>query len=377
MKKLTLLLSVFTAVFSVSCVQVTKTWEEPFTKIEEDIVYHNKKYMKSKAMYVPHGVDETRMGKWMKFNFAIERGNKEINEAGMPSKLNPDYLDTTDWGNFTREYAHTIQRTKCFAIGQMTEVLADGKARELTFNGLTNTDELDPSTMSPVQGLLHITPMLNHSSAVSHISFFRGGNYLRTTTSNIKVICDPLFAKNNEPIDEFASFEVQAKGVFYSKEDEYGKPVSGVQFDPTNLHTLHVMLIRASLVKVLNELYKTFPVGGPIVNFDPNDRVAVIRASRAEGAQPEMEFVIYARKRSDGADAVRVPLFNATMVTLGGTGTSTLEIWRENTSSKTAKAIINKIYTDFKSAKDEYDFFGCSDGLAQWPEGLSRSFTED
>lgn len=369
MKKLTLLLSIFTAFFTVSCVHVTKTWEEVFAQVEEDIDYHDKKFMKSKTMYVPHGVDESRLGKWMKFNFSIERGDKDQNK--------PDYLDDTDWRNFTIEYADGIQRTKCYAIGQMTEVLADGTKRRLTRDGIENAPELDPSKMSPVQGYLHIIPLLNSGESTSNISIFRGGGRKRTTTSNIKVICNPLNAENNEPIDEFASFNVQARGTYYGRENKLGDHRSGMIPSSTNLHTLHVMLIRASLVKTLIELYKTFPVGGPIVNFDPDDGVAVIRASRAEGAQPEMEFVVYAMKKSDGKDALRVPLFNATMVTLAGTGTSTLKIWRKNTSSKTAKAIIEKVYTDFSAAKREYDFYGCSDGLAQWPEGISRSFTED
>ena len=76
MKKLTLLLSIFSAFFTVSCVPMTKTWEEVFAQVEEDIDYHDKKFMKSKTMYVPHGVDESRLGKWMKFNFSIERGDR-------------------------------------------------------------------------------------------------------------------------------------------------------------------------------------------------------------------------------------------------------------------------------------------------------------
>ena len=64
-------------------------------------------------------------------------------------------------------------------------------------------------------------------------------------------------------------------------------------------------------------------------------------------------------------------------VSVGQTGTTTLKIWRKN-SEKTAKKIIKQINEDFNAAKSEYNFYGCSDGLAHWPDYMPRSFaTED
>ena len=40
---------------------------------------------------------------------------------------------------------------------------------------------------------------------------------------------------------------------------------------------------------------------------------------------------------------------------------------------KFAKKIIKKIEDDFAEAKEEYDFYACSDGFAEWPDFIERS----
>lgn len=368
MKKISLFLFAVVAVLGSSCVQVTKSMDEVFAPIEEEIAYHNKKYMKSKSIYVPHGVDEKNLGTF-KFNLAFEqddlRNNYDVNG-----------FDEKGWKQFRREYNNAINGTNRLPRAQSSgPALSDRQARREANNGVTRTKDLDYSKMSEAEGLLHINPTLSMSDSQAKIGFFRGGGYLVTTTSTMKITCDPLNAENNESLESFQSFSVQTKGIIKQRANKYGETISGFVFDDTVLNELHLMQARATLVKFFNKIYELFPAGGPVVNFD-EDGNAVIRASRSTGVQPDMEFVIYAKKKADGDAAIRVPLFNATAVSVGQTGTTTLKIWRKN-SEKTAKKIIKQINENFSAAKSEYDFYGCSDGLAHWPDFIDRAFDNE
>ena len=377
MKKITLLLSVFAAVFTVSCVDVTENWNEVYAKYEEGIEYHDKAYMKSRKMEVPHNVDEKNY-KPMKFIFAFEQDESE--NRGVDAKYNLNWLSTREWKTFKREFEHSLERTKRFAAGQMMQVLADKEARKFNEDGVIYLKRLDPSKIQLFEEIVNCTPTFEVTEAISDLNFFQGGGKLKTTTTILKLICVPLHAGNNEVMEEFGSFSLQTNGTFTQRYDKYGHPKGGLIFSDTEIEALHQAQGAATIVKTINKIYSLFPVGGPIVNFDPDDGdgVAIIKASSDDGVQPEMQFVIYAMKKSDGDAAVRVPLFNATLVTLGRTGNSTLRIWRKNTSSKTAKEIIKKVFTDFNAAKRDYDFYGCSDGLGEWPSAIiDRAFTED
>ena len=368
MKKIHFLLFIGIALLGSSCIHVTKSMDEVFAPIEEEIVYHDKKFMKSKAMYVPHGVDEKNLGAF-KFNMAFEqdapRGAYDVNG-----------FDRKGWQQFQREYDNAIKGTNRLPRAQTAGAgLSDSQARRDANNGVTRTAELDYSKMSEAQGLLHINPTLSMSDSQAKIGFFRGGGYLVTTTSTMKITCDPLRADNNETLDSFQSFSVQTKGVITQRANKYGDVTSGFVFNSTVVDDLHLMQARATLVMFFNKLYELFPVGGSVVNFD-EDGNAVIRASRSTGVQPDMEFVIYAMRKADGDAAIRVPLFNATAVSVGQTGSTTLKIWRKN-SEKTAKKIIKQIDQDFGAAKSEYNFYGCSDGLAHWPDFIQKAFNSN
>ena len=368
MKIITFLLSATVAVLTTSCsVHVTKNMSEVFRDVEEDIQYHNVKYMKSKKMYVPHGVDEKNLGA-LKFNFAF--GQDEAD-----SGYDVNVFDKKEWDIYKREFVNAFAATKRFPLGQLNDVLSDRDARVAANNGVTRTKELDVSAMSEVGGLLHIHPTLTMTNSEKKIGFFRGGGYSSMSVNTMKTTCDPLYAENNEQVDAIQSFSVQVTGTIYQRKNKMRVVTRGIVLDNSGLYDLHVMQMRASIVKFFLKIYELFPVGGPVVNFDEDDN-AVIRASRSTGVQPEMEFVIYAMKKADGDAAVRVPLFNATAVSVGQTGNTTLKIWRKN-SEKSAKKIIKMINENFDAAKAEYDFYGCSDGLAKWPDFVQRAFEEE
>lgn len=368
MKKISLFLLAIAGILSTSCVHVTKSMDEVFAPIEEDIAYHNKKYMKAKPIYVPHGVDEKNLGTF-KFNMAFAQDAPR-------NQYDVNGFDRKGWDQFRREYNNAINATNRLPRAQTSgPALSDNQARKEANNGVTKTRELDYSKMSEAEGLLHINPTLSMSDSQSKIGFFRGGGYLVTTTSTMKITCDPLRAENNESLESFQSFSVQTKGVIKQRANKYGETVSGFEFNETVLNDLHLLQARATLVKFFVKLYELFPAGGPVVNFD-EDGNAVIRASRSTGVQPDMEFVIYAMKKADGDAAIRVPLFNATAVSVGQTGTTTLKIWRKN-SEKSAKKIIKQIDENFSAAKAEYNFYGCSDGLAHWPDFIQRAFDSE
>ena len=377
MKKLTLLLSSFTALLTVSCVHVTKTPGEVFQGYEKEIEYHDMAYMKSRRMEVPHNVDENNY-KQLKFIFGFKQN--EMDSRGIPAERNINHLSPREWETFCQDFEHGLERTKRFATAQMLEVLADDAIRKYNEDGIIYLDRLDPSKMHMAEAIVHVRPTFETSEAYSDLNLFKGYGKLRTTTLTMKLICTPLQASNNEVLEAFQSLSVQTNGKIINRLDKYNKEDSGLVPDDTQSEAIHQAHGSVTLIKAIHKIYSAFPVGGPILNFDPDDEkgVAIIKASADDGVLPEMQFVIYAMKKSDGDAAIRVPLFNATLVTLGRTGNSTLRVWRENTSSKTAKEIIKKFRTDFNAAKREYDFYGCSDGLAEWPTLIiDRPFADE
>ena len=110
------------------------------------------------------------------------------------------------------------------------------------------------------------------------------------------------------------------------------------------------------------------------VNAEDNKTVQKPLVLRAETNAANMEMVVFALKKADGEDAIPVPLYNATAVTVGDQKSSTLKIWRKSKKSG-AQKIIAKIEKDLDEAKEEYDFIAASDGFAQWPDFVGQQNT--
>ena len=182
--------------------------------------------------------------------------------------------------------------------------------------------------------------------------------------------CNPVWAKNNKPLDWFPSFIIESKKTIYQKVTATGRVRDGMRLDtPQRREALRKELLHMSLVEFIDHIYNAFPAGGKVVNIE--DDMIAIKANRATGLQPNMEMVVYARAKGN-PDAMRIPLYNASIATMAQEGNSELQIWRKS-DKKSAKKIIEKINKDFAEAAEEYDFFGASSGLPNAPDFIKIS----
>lgn len=319
--------------------------------------------MENRDMRVPNGVDENKLGE-LKFNFAFRQGT-EI-EDGESADTNWNHFTKNEWGAFRREFENAVGGTKRFPIAQMLYGLADAELRQKSVNGVANVKELDPSALKEATGIFHITPLRTCSFNLSKRE--KSSNY------TLKLVVNPLEADNNSPMDSVQPFSVQVGCVINQRTDRAGRVIEGLRLsDRAKRDEFNIKLGRAAIVQFLNRMYKLFPTGGVIVNYDEGQ--FVLRGSRATGIQPNMEFVVYAMRKGD-PDAIRIALYNATAETVGQTGNTTLTVWRKSKKNN-AKKIISTIESDFNTALAEYDIYACSDGFAQWPDFIDRSGTSE
>ena len=350
------------ALSSCSSFEVTRDLSEALGDVERGIEYHDRAYMEKKPVKVPNGVNVSNLGE-LRFNFGFERGNQAAPGA---ENLNVNYLTDNEWNAFKREFENAVAGTKRFPIAQMHYGLADNELRKKTKNGLSNTKELDVSALKEATAIIHIIPMLSQSESLVKKE--------KTQVNTLKLVCNPLSAENNAPLDDFQPFSAEVRGKIYQKTDKMGNVVGGFRLYTTEeWEDYHIKLCRASIVQFFNKMYSMFPTGGKIAKID-EDGQAVLKAGRATGVQPNMEFVIFAMKKGD-PDAKPVALYNATVETVGQKDNSVLTIWRKTDKASGTK-IISLVEKDFDAALDEYDFYACSDGFAQWPDFIDR-ITED
>ena len=354
-------LASFSLVFmlcSCSSFEVTKDLSQALGDVERGIVYHDRAYMEKRPMKVPDGMNVGKLGE-LRFNFGFERGNKA--KPGEET-LNANYLTDNEWNAFKREFENAVAGTKRFPIAQIHYGLADNELRKKTRNGLSNTKELDVSALKEATAIIHIIPMLSQSESLVKKQ--------KTVVNTLKLVCNPLSAENNSPLDDFQPFSAEIRGTLYQKTDRMGNVVGGFRLYTTEeWEDYHIKLCRASIVQFFNKMYSMFPTGGAVTKID-EDGQAVLKAGRATGIQPNMEFVIFAMKKGD-PDSKPTALYNATVETVGQKSNSVLSIWRKS-DRKSAVKIIKLIEKDFEAARDEYDFYACSDGFAQWPDFIDR-----
>lgn len=146
--------------------------------------------------------------------------------------------------------------------------------------------------------------------------------------------------------------------------------------NPQQREEIHQEVFKKALVKFIEHIYNRFPAGGKIVEMDLENNLAVLKASRATGLMANLEMVIYARQKGN-PDAMRVPLYNATLETMGQEGSSELKIWRTNDSNSRAKKIIKLIGEDWDAASEEYEFWAASDGIAEPPDFINVAGGEE
>ncbi|MBE6356742.1 MAG: hypothetical protein E7058_06475 [Lentisphaerae bacterium] len=346
---------------SCSSFEPTRSLEEAFAHVENDLQYHNRQYMEQMQvgdnMVVP---DIKKIGK-LYFAVALE---KQGNSADDMSNSMSDEI----FAAFQREFENATAGCGRFPVAQMHHGLQDKNLRKKTHDGTANVADFDASELKKAEANIHVTPMRSQSSNADGVQ--------RTTTYTFKLVCNPLAAVNNAPMGDFPPFSVQFASDIRTITDRFGRTKEGLRLDDFRsnagnrlMNDLALRQGRAAIVKFFAHVYKCFPVGGMVTNFDEDGR-ALFKANRAMGLQKNMECVIFGIKKGD-PDAIAVPLFNATVTVLSQTGNSTLQIWRES-EKKTARRIIQKIRDDFDEAKEDYEFFACADGFAEWPDFVEQ-----
>ncbi len=357
MKRFFLFLLVSAITFLIiSCISVSDNVGNAFA--EMDIVFHDKKYMKSQDLKVPDGVNEKRFNK-LPFQVAFLKSSSRQNDGQLVSS---DTITEKEFGEFKKEFEAIVDASRRFPLSSRVNGLADSDLRQSARNGSVNITELDPSEMEEAQYLLNVTADMTYSSSQV--------GYQKKMITRITLTCNPVEAKNNKPISWFPATILPAQTTLYAKTDATGLVIDGVStYTARKREALHNEVFRKALVKFIDHIYNSFPTGGEVSDID-GDMISV-KASRATGLQPDMEMVVYAREKGN-QDAMRIPLYNATLVTMAQEGNSELKVWRE-TSSDRGKNIIKMIKKDFLSAKQQYDFFAASSGIPKPPDFIKVS----
>ena len=201
-------------------------------------------------------------------------------------------------------------------------------------------------------------------------TYYQSGSQAKETFA-ISLDVFPVEAKNNKPLAWFPKFQCNAKKDIYQEVSSTGFVLKGIDTtNPQQREAIHLEVFKKALVKFIEHIYNKFPAGGKVVEIDTENNMAVIKASRATGLMANLEMVIYARKKGK-LDAMRVPLYNATLETMGQEDSSELKIWRKNKSNSRAAKIITMIEKDWDAAIEEYDLWAASDGIAEPPDFIN------
>lgn len=349
-----LIFALGTTLLLCSCTTVTKDVGNAYADM--NIAFCNKDFMEDQELRVPNGINEKRFEK-LPFLIGFSQLNRSQN-----GEMTSDTLTDKEFSVLRKEFEQVIVSTKRFPVAQIIEGRADGDLRKAIRNGVANASELDASEMEKAEYIINVSAYLGNTSVQS--------GQQRKTTVTMTLVCNPVWAKNNRPLDWFPAFTITSKKDIFQKATATGRVLDGMRlYTAEQRELLHVELFRIALVKFIDHIYNAFPAGGKIVEVAED--MASIKANRATGLQPNMEMVIYARAKGN-PDAMRIPLFNASVVTMAQEGNSELQIWRK-TKKSPAQKIINKMKEDFSEAAEEYDFFGASCGLPAAPDFIKTS----
>ena len=327
-----------------------------------DINFHNKAYMEElPGVKVPNGVNEARLGK-LPFLIGFKQNT---NKSGLDS----DVLNEKEFNKLKIDFEGFLSSSNRFPVAQVISGLADAEIRKMVRNGLANASELDASEMEEAKYILNIVTTFNKT-------YYQSGSQAKETYS-VSLDVFPVEAKNNKPLAWFPKFQCSAKKEIFQEVSSTGFVLKGIDTtNPQQREEIHQEVFKKALVKFIEHIYNRFPAGGKIVEMDLENNLAVLKASRATGLMANLEMVIYARQKGN-PDAMRVPLYNATLETMGQEGSSELKIWRTNDSNSRAKKIIKLIGEDWDAASEEYEFWAASDGIAEPPDFINVAGGEE
>ena len=337
-----------------SCTTVTDDAGDAYADM--NIKFHNKAYMEDlDGVKTPNGVNEQRLGK-LPFLIGFKQNTTKTG-------LDSDVLSEKEFNKLKIDFEGFLSASNRFPVSQVISGLADAELRKMVRNGVANASELDASEMEEAKYILNIVSTFNKT-------YYQSGSQAKETFS-ISLDVFPVEAKNNKPLAWFPKFQCSAKKDIYQEVSSTGFVLKGIDTtNPQQREAIHLEVFKKALVKFIEHMYNKFPAGGKVVEIDTENNMAVIKASRATGLMSNLEMVIYARKRGN-PDAMRIPLYNATLETMGQEGSSELKIWRKNKSNSRASKIIAMIEKDWDGAVEEYDFWAASDGIAEPPDFIN------
>jgi hypothetical protein len=310
----------------------TEVLEEALESIEDSIKFTDRLAMEKRPMFIP-ALDVTSYKKGGKLNFLI----------AFDRDINKNLFSQEEWDEIKTEFGNALIGS-CRYPKTTNRYNFDPKQLNLeTLSSGYTTSGFDASKFNLPDGVLKIKPFLKS----------------KNNSTSFNLTCTPLDANAKYPMKYFPEFTVKVFDVNNksSKESSNEEKLYTKKFS------------RVAIVKFFMEMYKNFPLTGEIKGFEEN--IATVRASRAEGLQPNMEVFICAFKKSEGANAMIVPLYNATVENLSLRGNSTLKIWRMS-NKPSAQRIINLIEDDFDDAKEIYEIFAVADSFAQWPDFVKK-----
>jgi len=342
------------------CASVSSGESNAYGNMGDFITYHTHDYVKNHPVKMPAGVDETtfpdKKGKFKTPFASLPTFEQTKREAGADGQSSDD-VGKKIAQSLAEDCENKMAATNRFPVSQLRYGRADKSLREAANKGVVRVAELDTSEMEEGKYVFNIRYSLGTKDMLS------GNRNEKTVTMEWK--CMLVDAKTNEPNPEMPAFSISVEDKLVQKVGRTGRVLEGVRWDsPVEREAIILNLSRMAQLKFLNQIYQNFPVGGYLTDIDLEDNTATVRASRATGLLPDMEMVIYARKKGND-EANRIPLFNATC-TPSKKGTSTMAIWRSADKSS-AQKIIKMLKTDKDAAMEEYDFFAVSDGMSGPP----------
>lgn len=353
MKRMIMLLLSVTCMFLVcSCttIKVTHGIDNEYEKM--DIQYHDENFIRKKGkMVVPNGTREENLAGKLPFLIFFEQN---VDKQG----IGIDVLSEKEFKTLAMQFEQIISATNRLQLAQVQYVQTD-KKRERDKNGVMRIAKMDYAKKLETRYFLNVVTTLERHCTQEG----RQGIQKFSMTMNVS----PEDAVTQAPISWFRAFQCNAEITIFTECSREGLVLS--PFNPElreNCQAVRSELLKMNILQMLNHIYENFPAGGRVTEIDDENGTVTVDASEDTGLLPDLEMVVYARKKNQ-PKARRIPLYNGTLKSTAADG-SEIHIWRKNTDNTKALKIIKMICEDFEEAQKYYDFYASSDGLGKRPD---------
>lgn len=353
MKQIYLLFSVIICMIMMCSCTTTVTDSTGDVYKNMGIHFHTKDYIRKQGeMKIPDGVDEGNLGK-LPFDIAFSQNT----ESNNPER---EVIGKEEFEILRQEFQDKFTATNRFSLYMRVGAGDETKNRKESGDGKGRIAKLDVSKMTIAKYILRVKPFFFRSSSQQG----RQGIEEFKLSMNIT----PVDATTGQNLPWFIPFQCNVSMPIYKKVSSTGFVIAGIDTAiPKNRQKIHTELLKKACLQMIEHIYTKFPAGGPVVDIDDEIDEVLVKADETTGLLPKLEMVVYAKVK-DQPDRLPTPLYNATLVRVAKIGNSTLKIWRRNSDNKRAQKIIKLIRTDWEQAKEQYDFWAASDGIAEKPD---------